>query len=316
VLIARRAHARHQGGLWEFPGGKLEAGEDALAGLRRELREELGLHLEAARPLIRVDHAYPDRHVLLDVWKVTRWRGRARGCEGQPLRWVEIEALRACALPEADVPIVTALELPPLYLISPEPADFGPRFQTVLEQALAAGVRLVQLRARRLAPDALARTAARCVALCERYGARLLVNAPPEVALRLGAHGAHLSSAVLAALPGRDWSDDLLVGASCHNRAEIGHARRLGVDFIAVAPVLATASHPRVRPLGWDALERLARLANRPVYALGGMGPAHMGEAWRRGAQGLAMISAVWSARSPAHAVRRCLEEEQAAAAG
>ncbi|PTT03442.1 NUDIX domain-containing protein, partial [Pseudomonas sp. HMWF006] len=68
VLIARRADTQHQGGLWEFPGGKVEADESVETALARELHEELGIVVGAARPLIKVHHDYPDKQVLLDVW--------------------------------------------------------------------------------------------------------------------------------------------------------------------------------------------------------------------------------------------------------
>ena len=76
ILVARRFDHTHQGGLWEFPGGKLESGEQVRTGLARELAEELGISVDSARPLIRVRHDYPDRSVLLDVWWVTGWHGR------------------------------------------------------------------------------------------------------------------------------------------------------------------------------------------------------------------------------------------------
>jgi 8-oxo-dGTP diphosphatase len=91
VLVSQRPGHVHQGGLWEFPGGKLEAGETAETGLKRELHEELGITVQAARPLIRVYHAYPDKPVLLDVWRVTRYSGEPAGLEGQPIDWVAVD---------------------------------------------------------------------------------------------------------------------------------------------------------------------------------------------------------------------------------
>jgi len=89
ILIARRANDAHQGGLWEFPGGKVEAGETVSQALTRELHEELGIDIDAAscRSLIEINHDYADKTVFLDVWLVTRFRGEAVGREGQPLRW-------------------------------------------------------------------------------------------------------------------------------------------------------------------------------------------------------------------------------------
>jgi mutator protein MutT len=113
VLIAQRPRGKHLAGGWEFPGGKLEPGEERLAGLARELREELGIRIEApARPLIRVRHAYPSREVLLDVWVVRRFAGEPQGLDGQALRWCAVEDLRQANLLPADEPIVAALRLP------------------------------------------------------------------------------------------------------------------------------------------------------------------------------------------------------------
>jgi 8-oxo-dGTP diphosphatase len=113
VLIAQRPAGKHMAGGWEFPGGKLEPGEERLAGLARELREELGITLVGTpRPLIRVRHAYPTREVLLDIWVVKRYSGEARGLDGQALRWCTQDELEAAELLPADRPIVRALRLP------------------------------------------------------------------------------------------------------------------------------------------------------------------------------------------------------------
>jgi 8-oxo-dGTP diphosphatase len=113
VLIAQRPAGKHMAGGWEFPGGKLEPGEARLAGLARELREELGISIIGVpRPLIRVRHAYTSREVLLDIWVVKRYSGEARGLDGQALRWCTQDELEAAELLPADRPIVRALRLP------------------------------------------------------------------------------------------------------------------------------------------------------------------------------------------------------------
>src|SRR5258708_5018304 len=112
VLIAQRPAGTHLAGGWEFPGGKLEPGEARLAGLARELREELGITIATPRPLIRVRHAYPSREVLLDIWVVTRYSGEPQGLDGQALRWCTQDELAVTALLPADKPIVAALRFP------------------------------------------------------------------------------------------------------------------------------------------------------------------------------------------------------------
>jgi 8-oxo-dGTP diphosphatase len=112
VLIAQRPAGKHLAGGWEFPGGKLEPGEERSAGLARELREELGITIGTPRPLIRVRHAYPSREVLLDMWVVKRYDGEPRGLDGQALRWCTQDELAAAELLPADKPIAAALRLP------------------------------------------------------------------------------------------------------------------------------------------------------------------------------------------------------------
>lgn len=146
ILIARRPQHLHQGGLWEFPGGKVEAGESVRAALVRELLEELGIRVQQARPLLKVSHDYPDKQVLLDVWEVSRFSGEPHGAEGQPLAWVTPRQLPEYAFPAANQPIVAAARLPEQYLITPAGLSHG-ELLAGLRQALAAGIRLVQLRA-------------------------------------------------------------------------------------------------------------------------------------------------------------------------
>jgi len=110
VLLAQRTDGRHMAGAWEFPGGKIAAGETPLAGLVRELDEELGIKVRYARYLMRYVHAYPDRKVWLYIWKVLRWRGTPSGLEGQPLEWLKPSQLMAFGLLPADERIALALQ--------------------------------------------------------------------------------------------------------------------------------------------------------------------------------------------------------------
>lgn len=299
VLIARRAPKGHQGGLWEFPGGKLEPDETPTVGLARELLEELGIGVTASRPLIQVRHDYGDRHILLDVHLVTGWEGTPEGREGQPLAWVHPDAMNPAGFPAADHPVILALRLPPTLLITgPDPrhpADFLAR----LDLALAAGPRLVQLRAHELDDDAYAGLARAVAERCRASGVRLLLSRDPDQAAALldagiGAAGLHLSARRLLALDARPGPTDWLIGASCHDAGELAHAGALGLDYALLSPLRPTASHPGAPGLGWPGFAALVADANLPVYALGGLGPDDLDEAFAHGAQGIAAIGAWW----------------------
>ncbi|MEW5992877.1 MAG: Nudix family hydrolase [Candidatus Zixiibacteriota bacterium] len=297
VLIARRPLHTHQGGLWEFPGGKLEAGENVLAALRRELHEELGIDVLGARPLIRVPYSYPDRHVLLDVWRVDAYAGRVHGREGQEVRWVVPDQLAGFEFPPPNLPIVKALLLPECYLITPDPGQIQdwPAFLARLEQALQRGISLVQLRAKHLNEAALADLAPQVLALCRRYRARLLLNAEPVLAAALDMDGVQLSSERAldyAQRPsgGKVW----LVGVSCHNAEQLAHACAIGADFALLSPVQPTGSHPGASALGWESFGQLVAASTIPVYALGGMSVAEVPMAWQYGGQGIAAIRGLW----------------------
>ena len=108
-LLTRRRTDTHQGGLWEFPGGKVEPGETLQDALGRELREELGIELESSAPLLEVTHRYPEKTVRLAVWQVLQFHGEPRGLEGQPLRWATLQELPTLEFPRANRPIVEAL---------------------------------------------------------------------------------------------------------------------------------------------------------------------------------------------------------------
>lgn len=111
ILIARRHDDAHQGGLWEFPGGKVESGETVGEALARELHEELGIVVQTSSctQLLEIRHDYTDKVVLLDVWTVSDFDGEPVGKEGQPLTWVEPQALLAYDFPAANVAIVDAI---------------------------------------------------------------------------------------------------------------------------------------------------------------------------------------------------------------
>ncbi|MCC5826214.1 8-oxo-dGTP diphosphatase MutT [Alkalimonas sp.] len=110
VLLSHRAGHQHQGNKWEFPGGKLEAGEPVQSALSRELAEELAIRIESTEPFMQVRHQYPEREVLLDIWLVKSFSGEPVGMEGQQVQWFAIEDLDKLVFPDANQPIVQRLQ--------------------------------------------------------------------------------------------------------------------------------------------------------------------------------------------------------------
>jgi 8-oxo-dGTP diphosphatase len=296
VLIARRPEHKHQGGLWEFPGGKVEAGEAVDAALARELREELGIRVTAARPLIQVRHDYPDQQVLLDVYEVGAFVGEPHGAEGQPLAWVAPRELPDYEFPAANRPIVAAARLPAQYLITPdnlEPAEL----LRGIRQALASGIRLLPLRAPGMYSAEYRDLAVDIQGLCAGK-AQLMLKGPLEWLGDFPAAGWHLTAEQLRkyAAKGRPFPAERWLAASCHNADELALAAQMGVDFVTLSPLQPTQTHPEAAPLGWEVAAELLRGFNQPVYLLGGVGAAEQARAWQVGAQGVAGIRAFWPA--------------------
>lgn len=109
IFIARRLKNTHQGGLWEFPGGKKEAGETPEQALYRELDEELDIKITSIVPLIKLSHDYGDKLVELDVYRVNEFDGEPFGAEGQETRWIKLQQIKQYEFPEANKAIVDLL---------------------------------------------------------------------------------------------------------------------------------------------------------------------------------------------------------------
>ena len=250
VLIAQRPRGRHMAGRWEFPGGKLAAGEDPYRGLQRELFEELGVTIRSARPLIRLRHEYPDRQVLLEVWQVTHYDGEPQALDSQALAWAKPDELPKHDLLEADRAIVTALRLPRLArVLAP-----GETLQSV--RGRAAQTILVPLPA-----DGDQGLDADGVALARAAGHRIFVMGADVDAVRVAALAR--CDGVLLRWLGQslhvDRSGAFLVGVHCEDAESARRAVAEGAHFLVVAPEDGTPSD--------RLLERLCELTGRPVFA-------------------------------------------------
>ena len=299
VCISLRHKNSHQGGLWEFPGGKIEQHETVERALQREIREELDIEIEASRPLITVRHNYQDKSVCLHVVMVQSYRGEVSGAEGQQVEWVPVDRLTSYEFPAANYPIIRAVQLPDRYLITGKFID-EQDFLQKLGKALNDDIKLVQLRLKEndLESSNLQTLIDNISSSCEAAGAKLLFNIPENYlqTLDLSAvifHGYHADSKTLKSLSQRPKGQ--LFSASCHNQEELQKAIQLGADFVVLSPVKKTASHPEMQALGWQKFSSMLESCTMPVYALGGVSEKDMADAWSHGAQGIAAISAFWN---------------------
>jgi 8-oxo-dGTP diphosphatase len=291
-LLGQRPAGKVYAGYWEFPGGKVEPGEAPLAALERELREELGITIRAAHPWLTRDYDYAHAAVRLRFFRVREWSGALHGREQQRFSWQLPNAVSVDPLLPANTPILRALRLPPVYGITHAQELGTPEFMRRLERALAGGLKLVQVREKGLKGEALRRFTERVVAVAHAAGARVLINADADLARTVGADGVHLTAAQLAQARERPAFD--LVGASCHDAAELARARDLGADLAVLGPVAPTPTHPGAPGIGWERLAELVKDSPLPVYALGGLQSADLETACRHGAHGISMMRGAW----------------------
>lgn len=294
-LLAQRPKGRIWEGYWEFPGGKIEAGESAIAAIARELHEELGIRVGRAEPWLLRVFDYPHAHVRLHFFQIREWTGSPAGLEGQALHWqVPGQVCQVMPLLPANVPILRALDMPALFPVTP---DTTVPHRSALVQVNARLSRLpwrtearwLQIRRGELSTSQWRDWSV----LCAGHGVRPVPNTTVELAQSLGADSLHLSNERLAALQTRP--DLSWVGASVHDRAAIDHAATLGLDYAILGSVMQTATHPGRSGLGWTRWHEMAQWAALPVYAIGGLTPGNLDTARQHGASGIAMIGAAWN---------------------
>ena len=332
ILISKRSENVHQGGLWEFPGGKVEAGETITEALYREIKEELGINIRASRPLIKLVHHYADKSVVLETRIVTSFDGNnyqldstsgdreQLGLEGQQVMWIRPEELNHYQFPAANQAIISALMLPETYLITPDDESILDNTELFIEE-FSHSIQnhcLIQLRFKHifknkelknntLKNNELKQLILQLCDIAKNNGIKLLVNSSmlsgddQSMITRL-TDGIHLTSTHLHERSKesfikhyRKQFPEKKIAASCHCENDIERANDLKLDFIVISAVQATASHPDQTPLGWKQFKRLCDIAKMPVFALGGMTPDDISLAQENGAQGISGIRSLWN---------------------
>jgi 8-oxo-dGTP diphosphatase len=309
-LLSSRPEGKPYPGYWEFPGGKIEAGESVRDALVRELIEELNVVVTHATPWFTFMMHYTHATVRLHCWRVHAWHGHMngnmRGMEGQEFAWVTLNDMTVSPTLPGCVPIFKALALPYVYAIT-NASEMGvesylQHLRALWSKNASNGTpvlgfeneivpQMVQVREKNMSRDACASFAKSVIALareCEySRDVKVLINSDIALAQEVGADGVHLTSAQLLTLTERP--DFALVGASAHTREEIERAAELKCDFVVLGPVQATRTHPEQVPMGWKRFAELSEAAPLPCYALGGMAIADLKVAIESGAHGVAM---------------------------
>ena len=289
-LLAQRPAGKPYPGYWEFPGGKIEAGEDVRAALARELKEELDIVITESSPWITRVYAYTHATVRLHFFRVTAWKGEPRPLEDQAIRWQRVGATDVSPMLPANAPVLAALALPSVMIVSNAHEMGVDRWVARLAERAVDEKVLVQIREKDANAQQVQHILSRALAHVVPLGSRVVVNSAsghfPQC------DGVHLTAKDLMQSSTRP--PGTLVGASCHDERELDHAGMIGVDYAVVGAVKRTSSHPEASPMGWDRFAALVRGRAMPVYAIGGLTRGDLAEARRHGAHGVALLSAAF----------------------
>ena len=291
-LLAQRPQGKVYAGYWEFPGGKVEAGESIRAALIRELHEELGITVTECSPWLTRTFTYPHATVRLNFWRVTAWSGEigiTAPLEHAAVDWQQIgKTATVTPILPANDPILKALALPTRMAITMAETEGIERTLERIDTALTQGLKLIQIRDKHYPEAKRVWLAETVTQLAHSHGALVLINDDANLAQRVHADGLHLSSSALAQCSSRP--DFAWVGASCHTAEEIQHAGELLLDYALLGPVLPTPSHPEASGIGWEAFSASIADNTLPVFALGGMRPEMLEQAQALGAHGIALM--------------------------
>ncbi len=288
ILITKRRKNQFMPNYWELPGGKIETGEDEEDALARELQEELGIKTLRISLKHVMTHHYKDKTVNLSIYNVESYKGNVTGTEGQDVRWCNLQNLSNYKLLPTMRIIINRIRLPEYYWITPDERDPELLLQKC-QNHLITGAKIIQLRSKDLIEHSYI---GKIHNLCQSYEARLILNVPNKT-FKEPCDGWHLTSEELLKYSKRPCANNKLLGASAHNIKEAKYAETISVDYISLAPIEETPSHPNATPLGWEVAKDIVSKSNLPVYLLGGMGRDSLGRALKIRAQGIAGISQI-----------------------
>ena len=283
ILIAQRPIDKHQGGKWEFPGGKVEKGESRRSALLRELNEELDIEIGHSTRLISVYHEYEDKAIYLDVYDVRQWKGTAIGREGQAIEWVDEGHLLDYDFPAANASIVKAAMLPQQLKVLVFAADID-AYKSKVSADIDHGHRLFLqvFNEQNLASNPDHELINWLLDTAAKHKAVVMFQSPPP--LVRSDYSLHLDADEL--FKAQDKPQAAQVSATCATSEELFKAQQLGLDFIIIGPVLLNSVGAQ-KALGWPTFQSLSARVNIPVYASGGVSEKDMELAREYGAQGI-----------------------------
>jgi len=300
VFFTRRKKGQHLENLWEFPGGKVEAGESRFHALQRELTEETSIQVHSALPFHSLIHHYKDKVIYLDVWEVKKFSGYAHGREGQESTWLMQQEIPQYPFPEADLPVLKALSLPSTIVITPEFTEPEAdsmllHFTRLMRQHR---YRLILFRSHLLDDKQYLDIAIKLKQICALNNAELIISRPELNSLGSVLFESfkrwHIDSALLSSLHSNDIDESIILSTTCHNKTQLEMAEKFNCDF-ALLPIFKGISKNR-GPVdqGWFRFNKITQQCRIPVFAFGGLQRKDLTLARYQGAIGVAGTSDCW----------------------